>query len=440
MSQLLVPNSDPRPRQRRLTIARPFKAGKSEAQDYPVASATVESGAQPALKRRPRFKRSLRDGEQARSSRLDLGNDMALIVWAINDCAINGRAIFIPSLMRRFHFCFVRKPGRSFHCAVILIALLLTFTACDRNAGLPKPDSKEYRELVTALYVGLAGLQTGEDVRAKEKLTRATEIAPGEPAGWANLGLLAVRQQEFNTAFEKVEKARSLAPDNSQIEALLGLIEGKRGRLPQATAQLKRAVEPDPKNLRALYALAQETERQGAETSDAEAQALLQKILETQPDNLAVLLDVTRLAAKRGDGETLKNTVAKLAEKSPSWPDEAKQQMTALQQAASGENPRSAAPQVAFLRNVLARVPDYRQSLNAVKTPAEFVGEPFMTFIKLPSPSSEPAAPDNQLAFIKEPVIGLTEEWDWIGAVSLDSGSKPVLVTANNSAVQIGIG
>src|SRR5262245_49416639 len=248
--------------------------------------------------------------------------------------------------------------SRSFSvCSVISVcsvfSLLLAFAACERNAGLPKPDSKEYRELITAFYVGLAGLQTGEDVRAKEKLTRATEIAPGEPASWANLGLLAVRQQEFDTAYEKVEKARTLAPDNSRIEALLGLIESKRGKLPEATAHLKKAVELDPKNLRALYALAQETERQGAESSDAEAQALLERILQTQPDNLAVLLDVTRLAAKRGDGETLKKTVAKLAEKSPSWPDEAKQQMAALQQAASGDNPRSAAPQVAFLRNVL---------------------------------------------------------------------------------------
>src|SRR5262245_22100557 len=259
MSFSFVLNSNPKPRRRRLAVARPFKAGKSEAQINPVASAAVETG---------------------------------------------GRLIR-PQLWLR---------------AIIFIAILLTLAACERNAGLPKPDSKEYRDLVTAFYVGLAGLQTGEDVRAKEKLTRATEIAPGEPAAWANLGLLAVRQQEFDTAYEKVEKARALAPDNSQIEALLGLIESKRGNLPEATTHLKRAVDLDPKNLRALYALAQETERQGAETSDAEAQALLQKILETQPDNLAVLLDVTRLAAKRGDGETLKKTVAKLAEKSPSWP------------------------------------------------------------------------------------------------------------------------
>src|SRR5262245_55911659 len=322
--------------------------------------------------------------------------------------------------------------------ATLFAALLLVCTACRDSGGLPKPDSQEYRDLVTAFYVGLAGLQTGEDVYAKDKLTLATQIAPGEPAGWANLGLLAVRQQEFDAAYEKVEKARSLAPDNSQIEALLGLIESRRGKLPEAVTHLKKAVELDPKNLRALYALAQETERQGAETSDAEAQALLERILEAQPDNLAVMLDVTRLAAKRGDGETLKKTVAKLAEKSQSWPEEAKRQMTALQQAASGANPRSAAPQVAFLRNVLARVPDYRQSLNAVKTPAEFAGEPFLKFIKLPSPSSEPAPPDMSTTFEAKPIPGAPEgEWNWIGAIALNDEGQPAVAVADGAGIRI---
>ncbi|MEP7340833.1 MAG: FG-GAP-like repeat-containing protein [Acidobacteriota bacterium] len=302
---------------------------------------------------------------------------------------------------------------------------------------MPKPESKEYRDLVSAFYVGLAGLQTGEDVRAKDKLTQATQIAPGEPASWANLGLLAVRQQEFDTAYEKVEKARSLAPDNSQIEALLGLIESRRGKLPEAIAHLNKAVELDAKNLKALYALAQETERQGTETSDAEAQKLLEKMLSAQPDNLAVLLDVTRLSAKRGDGEALKKAVTKLAENSSTWPDEAKQQLASLQQIAASANPRAAATQSAFLKNVLARVPAYRQSMNALKTPAEFVGDPFLKFIKLPSPSSQPAPPDDKITFTQEPIAGLTAGWDWIGAVPLDSESKPTLVVANSTTLQI---
>ncbi len=47
--------------------------------------------------------------------------------------------------------------------------------------------------MVSAFYVGLAGLQTGEDTRAKEKLTLATQLAPGEPAAWADLALFTAR-------------------------------------------------------------------------------------------------------------------------------------------------------------------------------------------------------------------------------------------------------
>ena len=315
---------------------------------------------------------------------------------------------------------------------------LFTATSCNHNAGLPKPDSKEYRDLVTAFYVGLAGLQTGEDVRAKEKLTLATQIAPGEPASFANLGLLSVRQQEFDTAYEKAEQARSLAPDNSQIEALLGQIESKRGRLPEAITHLKKAIELDGKNLKAIYMLAQETERQGAEASEADAQKLLETILTMQPDNLAVLLDLTRLAAKRGDAEALKKAVAKLAEKSATLPDEAKQQIAALQQVAASANPRAAATQSAFLKNVLARVPDYRQSLNAVKTPAEFVGDPFLKFIKLPSPSSAPAAPDLGMTFEAQPIAGLPEgQWSLAGVISLDSESNPSVFVADGREMKI---
>ena len=53
-----------------------------------------------------------------------------------------------------------------------------------------------------------------------------------KPAAWANLGLLAARHQEYDTAYQNVDKARSLAPSNSQIEALLGVIESRRGADP----------------------------------------------------------------------------------------------------------------------------------------------------------------------------------------------------------------
>ena len=47
---------------------------------------------------------------------------------------------------------------------------------------------------------GLAALQVGDDVRAESSLAHATQLAPGEPAAWADWGILALRQRNFDLA------------------------------------------------------------------------------------------------------------------------------------------------------------------------------------------------------------------------------------------------
>jgi thioredoxin-like negative regulator of GroEL len=109
---------------------------------------------------------------------------------------------------------------------------------------------------------------------------------------------------------------------------------------------LRKSVDLDPKNFKALYALAEETERQATGTSDAGAEKLFASLVDQRSGNVAVLLEVARLAAKTGDSASLRNAVSKLAEASVSWPEEAKQQMALLQQASAGSNPRAAASRV----------------------------------------------------------------------------------------------
>src|SRR6185503_11077435 len=112
-----------------------------------------------------------------------------------------------------------------------VVAFLVSFfcSGCNPRSSLPTVESKEYRDLCSAFYLGVAALQSGEDVNARKGLMRATEIAPEEPAGWVNLGLLQARQQEFDAAYQSFEKARTLVPDNSGVEGFLGLVESKRG-------------------------------------------------------------------------------------------------------------------------------------------------------------------------------------------------------------------
>jgi tetratricopeptide (TPR) repeat protein len=323
---------------------------------------------------------------------------------------------------------------------LLLVVLLLT-TACQTGPKLPAKSSKEYNEVVRAFYIGLAALEVGDDVRADSKLAEVTRLIPAEPAGWANWGLLSLRQRNFDPSAERLERARSLAPENDQIFYLIGLLESSRGRSAEAVAALRKAIELNPKNLIATYKLAEEVERQGDADSEAEYQRLIQKMLEVQPDNLAVLLELGRISAKRGDADTLRNVVSKIAAHSSGWPQEVQQQLSAVQSAAGGPDARQAATRITFLRNVLVRVLEYRRDLSAIKPPPGEEAIPFTHFLKLESPTFTPAAADTQLSFQAEPIKEFDNtKWDWAGAVYLGMTGAPNVVSANGRETRLNSG
>lgn len=321
----------------------------------------------------------------------------------------------------------------------VFALLALVFTAsCRLRDNLPKKSSKEYNEAVRTFYIGLAALQVGHDVQADNKLAQMTQLVPGEPAGWANWGVLALRQRNHDAAAERFEKARSLAPDNDQINYLIGLLESSRGRQTEAIAALRKAVQLNPQNLIAAYQLAQEVERQAGENSEAEFQQLILQILKAQPRNLAALLELARIAAKRGDPNTLRDTIAKISNESSSWPDEVKQQLAAVQAAAAGTDPSATATRIVFLRNVLVRVPQYRQDLSELKPPPGEEATPFTHFVRLESPSFTPATPDRSLTFSPQPVPGFGgKDWTWIGATPLGIAGGSSVVIANGHEVRV---
>jgi tetratricopeptide (TPR) repeat protein len=323
----------------------------------------------------------------------------------------------------------------------LVAALLLLVSACQTGGRLPARSSKEYGEFVRSFYVGLAALQVGDDVRADAEHARMTQLVAGEPAAWANWGLLALRQRDFDAATERLERARSLAPESDQIYYLVGLLESSRGRSAEAIAALRKAVELNPKNLTATFKLAEEIERQGDENSESEFQQLVQKILDAEPDNLAAKLELARVAAKRGDAETLRHAVSQITARSSAWAPEVQQQLSAVQAAAAGADPRAAATRIAFLRNVLVRVPEYRQSLTAIKPPPGEEAEPFTRFLRLETPAFAPAAPDAALAFTPEPVTNISGgRWDVVSAVSLGGEGAPAVVLSNGREVQVSTG
>jgi Flp pilus assembly protein TadD len=336
-----------------------------------------------------------------------------------------------------------RRSGSFRRVASLLFlgSLAALLSGCHSAPKLPEKGSKAYADVVSAFYVGLAALQVGDDVHAESRLSELTQLVPAEPAGWGNWGVLALRQRNYDLAGQRLERARALAPQNDQIYDLLGILEADRGHSAEAIADLRKAVDLNPKNLRAAYALGEEIERQGGANSEREFQQVIQSILAAQPDNLAALLELSRVAAKRGDAATLKSAVAQISARSSAWPPEVQQQLATVQAAAAGTDLRAAATRTTFLRNVLMRVPDYRQSLFVIKAPAGEEARPFTHFVRMESPVFKPAPADTAIQFPIRPVTdAANRHWDWIGAIQLGSAGAPVIAEADGREVRLSTG
>src|ERR1700753_1637439 len=337
----------------------------------------------------------------------------------------------------------VPKSRCAIVCAAAALALASILTACG-GGSVPKKDSAEYAKVVSAFYIGLGALQVGDDIHAEKNLGDVPQRASGEPAGWTNWGVLALRQRKLDDAAQRMERARKLAPDNDRVYQILGYLESGRGNSAAAITDWRKAVELNPKNYRAAYQLAEEVERQAGPNSDAEFEQLIQKILAAQPDNLAAQLELVRTAAKSGDATTVKSMLAKVTPRSANWPPEVKAQLAALQSGAEGAKVKPAATRTVFLRNTLMRVAEFRESLAVLKAPAGEEAEPFTHFLKMETPDFSPAPADTSLAFEGKPVSAPgakgDEKWSWVGAIALQSEGNPVVGFANAREVRLASG
>jgi tetratricopeptide (TPR) repeat protein len=319
---------------------------------------------------------------------------------------------------------------------LLLLPLAVTLAASCRRQTI---SDDAYREVVTAFYTSLAALQTSQDVLARRGLDRVIALAPQEPAGHANLGLLLLRQQQLDEAIGRLTKASELAPGNASIERLRALAESRKGNLEQSIRHWRRAIELDSADVRAPFQLAQDLERQGGTASEAEAQRILETVA-TRSGNLAAVLEFARLAARRSDSAALLKAIDLLTRQSGSWPADAQARFQAVRQAAD-RGPSDAATAVVFLKNTLIRSPEYQAAYSAVMTPRSEVGEPLVRFATIRNPEPQPAPADDRLSFQMEPQLLVTSAGAaWAGAVWLTGEGSPTIVAAGAREVRLATG
>ena len=179
-----------------------------------------------------------------------------------------------------------------FFGAILLVSGL--FVGCG-GYNDPQPGSELYNSTVSAFYDGVTAMEVGEDLRAQAKLNLVTELAPNEPASWANLALMSMRRNELPKAQEQLTVALDLDSTQSDILVLAAAHARMIGDEASQIRFLRKAVSTDSLNSRAIFELLEYLPY-----DSQESESLMANLMIIAPGNTAVILKKLEQSAITG--------------------------------------------------------------------------------------------------------------------------------------------
>ncbi|TVQ03243.1 MAG: tetratricopeptide repeat protein [Balneolaceae bacterium] len=323
----------------------------------------------------------------------------------------------------------------------ILISLVfigsLLILSCSR-ADDPEVDEAElYKDAVSDFYMGLAASQTDEERFAFNKMNDVVRAFPEEAAAWANLGVLAMRQGNFDLAEDRLHRALELQPQDPELLFLNSIMESIRGNSERSIDYLRTGIESSPNHVKMIYALAHELERHDDQLHANEIARLLSHLHELIPNNQVVLFELTRFAAKTRNFERVNGYLAKLKSLSENWDTENSEQLELVMDLAGQQDTNALVLELSFLRNMLQSHPEFQDDLLQVEQPPTELGFLITEFLHLPQPAVKVSAPDLEMRLEKLPIELPESSSAWLKGVTLFEESPPFPISVSNGEVII---
>ena len=308
---------------------------------------------------------------------------------------------------------------------------------CSGSEESESSDASTYEQAVSDFYMSLGASQTDQIRFAFNKMNDVAQAYPDEPAAWANLGVYAMRQGNFDLAKDRIERAIELQPENADLLYLGGLIISRQGNLTSAIAYLRRAVENDPEYIRASYALVQELEREDDTVHADEIVRILEELNQLIPENRVVQLELVRMGVKERERTLIETYLNHLEPFINNLDPNINNQFTIVRELFEEQDYIDLSLELSFLRSGLESTPQFQQDLLQIQLPPTDVGFLIPQFLHLPLPEVVVSAPDLMISFETQPVDIAVHNASWIKGATLLEDSPPFPVTVSDGYLVI---
>jgi cytochrome c-type biogenesis protein CcmH/NrfG len=331
----------------------------------------------------------------------------------------------------------VMKTFRKFLIPVLVIVPVLFAVGCGQSEEIPLDETEAYRQAVADFYMSIGASQTDEARFAFNKMNDVAQAFPNEAAAWANLGVYAMRQGNYDLAEDRFARARDLIPDNPDILFLSSIMESRRGNISSSIEFLREGVQADPDHVRMLFALAAELEREDDVANADEIKETLTRLQGLIPENQVVILELARVAAKEQDEASARRYLDKLDELSGTWTTENREQLREAYEILDDGDFSELLFELSFLRSGLETQSVFQDDLLAVQLPPTDIGYLITRFLYLPQPEVTVAAADLDMTLERQ-LLDLPEsDAVWVKGVTLLEEAPPFPVAISGGEVVV---
>ncbi|WP_310776701.1 FG-GAP-like repeat-containing protein [Candidatus Palauibacter scopulicola] len=235
------------------------------------------------------------------------------------------------------------------------------------EAGAPVPEAS-LAEILATRGTADAALQQDRLEDARSDYQRLVEMAPAEAAGYAGLGLTALKAADYEAAEENLLEARERAPDDPELTLALATLRTETGDFGEARALLDETLAADPGHARSLWGLAEVEARAAGVDSDARADVLA-RLAAAAPGNLAALAALADAQLARGELDAALGTIESLRQVAPDFRPGPRAAFEAAEDALLDGDASTAIGQFADFRAAFEVTSPYQASLDELRQP-----------------------------------------------------------------------
>jgi Tfp pilus assembly protein PilF len=202
--------------------------------------------------------------------------------------------------------------------------VVLLGAALSAGVAACRSERASVEELYTTRMLGLSHLQRNQLPEAESAFKKLIELAPDDPAGYADLGLTFLQAGRYAEAEKQFGRARKLDPASAEVGLALSRIYLLTGRPSDARATLEGLRRDTPGNAHVLYALAELEAQQSNGASARRYEDRLRDVLALAPANLVARLKLVNALARRGEADSAVRHLEEVRRIPPEPPREAR--------------------------------------------------------------------------------------------------------------------